>query len=484
MTKVWVQEQKRYTIIELSNLCNITQECIVPIIRKLKEFGILKVVLSKHNQYYESEFNNDDLLVADVEVDSNHFLYFFSFVGVIVIKGIVFYCYPKYVKQIDPQTELKLILKVLNKYNSESETIRLFSEVNENKSFDIISLLLFFIEDYSDNGIYQNQEIKIEYNGHGEIKWDRTINENYALIVDDQPFYTELYTIKHFNNDSEYISRLHKCIITKASHELETTELLELFELLPINLSDEELDDFGDKEYILYRISRELNVQFTTWKKNVLSAMYTYVKNGGCFTGLDSFLLYGSTHFNFVWEHICSIVLDNKLNTPIRYLPLPTQFNGNTNERLIDIIEKPYWTFANKTATDTYTPDIISIKKIDNRYYFIIIDAKYYTPILEPNQTPRNQPGIESISKQYFYQLAYSKFLENYKFDMENVRNCFVIPTDVSNEEEIDKGETYLDMFNNIELQKIQVRYLFASKVYEYYLHSKKLGINELQLNL
>lgn len=44
-----------------------------------------------------------------------------------------------------------------------------------------------------------------------------------------------------------------------------------------VDLTDEELDDFGDKEYILYRIENELNTQFNTRKQLVLKTMYAYI---------------------------------------------------------------------------------------------------------------------------------------------------------------------------------------------------------------
>lgn len=42
-------------------------------------------------------------------------------------------------------------------------------------------------------------------------------------------------------------------------------------------------------------------------------------------------------------------------------------------------------------------PDLITI--FENRFY--IFDAKYYTPKLKYGQTPKGQPGIESVTKQY-----------------------------------------------------------------------------------
>lgn len=46
--------------------------------------------------------------------------------------------------------------------------------------------------------------------------------------------------------------------------------LIDLFELVEVDVSDETLDEFGDEEYILYRLQLELGGQFNTHKQIVL----------------------------------------------------------------------------------------------------------------------------------------------------------------------------------------------------------------------
>ncbi|MBQ0071941.1 MAG: LlaJI family restriction endonuclease, partial [Spirochaetales bacterium] len=251
LSSVLVQEQKRYTLQQLASYCRVSEERIVPVVRKLKEFGVLKTVKAKDEQHDMSELLEEDVSVADVEVGDNLYYYVFTFVGVIVVSGFVFKSYPKYLKKKDSVAELKLILKVLDKYNSQNEIVRLFNETNESKAFNLLAILLFFLQDYYENGSYRNSEVIIETNGQGEIRWDKTINETFALISNNRPYYTELQTMKRVDDDSDYFRRLHECVITKASKDLDGAGLLGLFELPEADLSDEELDDFGDKEYIL-----------------------------------------------------------------------------------------------------------------------------------------------------------------------------------------------------------------------------------------
>ena len=193
LTSVLVQEQKRYSLQQLSAICGISEERLVPIVRKLKEFGVLKTVKAKDEQRDMSELLEEDVSVADVDVGDNLYYYVFTFVGIIVVAGFVFESYPKYIKKSDPATELKLILKVLEKYGSEkNEVVRLFNETNESKSFNLLAILLFFLRDYHENGSYRNSEVIIETNGRGEILWEKTINETFALICRNRPYYTDL----------------------------------------------------------------------------------------------------------------------------------------------------------------------------------------------------------------------------------------------------------------------------------------------------
>ena len=493
LSSILVQEQKRYTLQKLSETFGVSEEQVVPIVRKLKEFGVLKTVKATDEQRDMSELLEEDVSVADVEVGDSLYYYIFTFVGIIVAGRFVIKSYPKYIKESNPVTELKLVLKVLEKFNSSNEVVRLFNEANDNKAFNLLAILLFFIRDYYENGSYRNTEMIIETNGQGEIRWEKTINETFALISNNRPYYTDLQTIRRVDNDYDYIKRLHECVITRASKDLKDAGLLDLFEISEVNLSDESLEDFGDKEYILYRISRELNVQFISWKQLILKALYAFVSNSGHLADNDQLSIFGTTSFNLIWEYICGTILYNKLNAPLEDikhdLPAPLaekyrNYNGKPNASLLDIIEKPLWTYSGRFASDTLKPDIVSIEKIGDRYVFAILDAKYYTPTLEKDCLPKNQPGIESITKQYLYQLAYSDFIKEHGFAEEDVRNSFILPTEKP--DELEKGAVCMEMFESLDifpkLKSIQVRFIQASVVYKKYLASRKMSLTELNL--
>ena len=89
----------------------------------------------------------------------------------------------------------------------------------------------------------------------------------------------------------------------------------------------------------------------------------------------------------------------------------------------------------------------------------------------------KHQPGIQDITKQYLYQLAYKDFINKHSL---NAKNCFVMPTEKDAVEL--KGEVEMNMFKNLGLESVQVRFLPAQKAYDHYLSGEPMDITVLQL--
>lgn len=478
MHSSFFREQKRYTLTELFEELKSSEEVGINILRKLKRLGIIKIVAASTQQKNMSELTESDVEIVDIEVGDKEHLYLFTFVGVIIVAGYVIKCYPKYLlSKSKPKSELIQILKVLEKDRAKQNPVEMFNDTNEVCTFNLLAVMLFLMHDYYENSLYSNTEDIIEINGSGEILWDKTINETFTYLSNNKPYYPDLLTRKRIRNDTDYFKRLHECILTKVSNEMKSSELLELFEITEIELSDAELETFGDTEYILYRLEKELSTQFNTRKQLVLKAIYSYLSNQGSLNDSERVSVFGSNSFNLVWERVCSSILDNKLEMPLANLHLPIgqlHKRYNPNDKLINIIEKPYWSFTVQKAKDTFKPDLITIKDTQ----FLIFDAKYYTPILTYGKIPEHQPGIESVAKQYLYQLAYQPFISDHLFT--KVINCFLMPTE--KEEVQDKGKVSMEMFQNLKLNDIEVRYIPASTAYRHYLSGTAMDINELKL--
>ena len=434
MISVFLREQKRYSQKELLEIFDCSEEQLDLIISKLKEFGILKIVRKSSPQLNMSDLVDEYVEIIPVEAIGKDCYYVFVFVGILIVASRIIKCYPKYLCNVDnPIKELQVVCKVIEKYSSKEQIIYMLNDYTGNSSFNLLAVLLFLMHDYFENGIYNNSKNIFEINGSGEVFWDKTINETFSILSNNRPYYIEIQTKKGVNNDFDYFKRLHECILTLISKELMEADLLSLFELTPIELTDECLTEFGDREYILYRLENELNIQFNTRKQLVLKGIYSYIKHGGQLDYRDGISFFGTNSFNLVWECVCSEILNNQLDIPLGQLRLSVTLNKeyNSQNKLINLIEKPFWSIIDKEAKDTLTPDLITI--CNNQFY--IFDAKYYTPNFKPGELPKGQPGIESISKQYLYQLAYKKFIDAHGVNV-NIRmynfddvQCTVIPS-------------------------------------------------------
>ena len=96
MISVFLREQKRYTQEDLVKEFHCSEEKSVRILKRLKEYGVLKAVKANDTQKDLTDLVDEDIEIADVEVGENEYLYVFTFVGVITIEGRVLKCYPKY----------------------------------------------------------------------------------------------------------------------------------------------------------------------------------------------------------------------------------------------------------------------------------------------------------------------------------------------------------------------------------------------------
>ena len=186
--------------------------------------------------------------------------------------------------------------------------------------------------------------------------------------------------------------------------------------------------------------------------------------------------MFGTNTFNLVWEDVCATVLDDQLHTPLRQLPIPNPGIYANDETLLTIIDKPLWNIDGKDirASKTLIPDTVTFLAKDNNRFLYIYDAKYYV-IRQKDSTISGQPGIESITKQFLYQQAYKKFMNDQ--EIISARNCFLLPT-----EELDivnKGTVTLEFLENLGLEKIQVILLPVNEMYDKYLSASKLDISK-----
>ena len=306
-----------------------------------------------------------------------------------------------------------------------------------------------------------------------------------ALTLDEDDFVSSTKELEVIY-DTDYFKRLHECVITECSKQLGRSQLDELFDIDTVELSEETLLDFGDRDYVLERLHKELNVQFNTRRQILLKTIYTYIsQENRMLEENDGISMFGTTAYHAVWEKVCATVFDNKLNTTLGQLkmsvPLAEEYKSKSKETLINIIEKPKWKgtdMEEQDASDTLIPDLISVPQIDGVDYFLIFDAKYYNIQLEKGKSLRGNPGVSDVTKKYLYQLAYRHFIKAHNIAV--VKNCFLMPTE--KDEIINKGTARMPMLEALGLENIQIRLMPATSMYEHYLAQKKIDISLLEL--
>ena len=479
MITKYVVELKPYSFREMCGFLECSDNKATRIIKELKSYKVLKELRSKDINRDLSDLIDESLAVEEVDANGNLLYYAFCYVGVIKVARCIFLCVPKYLTSTDNyHDKLKEIIRVLKHYNSKKQIVSLFNDIDNSLIFNDLAVYLFLLEDYFENGSYTNEIDILEINGNGAINWNRTINSAYAIIQSKRPYYTELYTHRRRKNEYDYFKRLHECVLSIASNELVQSGIADLFDLSPVHLSEQKLDDFGEKEYILYRIENELNSQFNTRKQTILKTIYAYISQTGNTLADNGLSMFGTNAFNLVWEDVCSQVLNNMLD-----LPIDNHDKTEYKTTLRSLIAKPKW-YAKSVdgssqliaESDTLEPDIVVHyrRPVDGRVSVVIFDAKYYSLTLENGVRLSGNPGIESISKQYFYELAFSGFMKEQ--GIVNFANCFLFPAESGEFENI--GFVEFGIFND--LSRIQVLRLPADQMFKYYINGTILTADEI----
>lgn len=481
LKSAYFREGLHYSLAQLEKLFSLNRETTKKDIDTLKKYNLLKTVRKEKPEY--SDLSDQDLIVGEVPDDSSDFAYIFSFVGVILLDDLLLFCYPKYIDNDErPFDKLKTVIKVIEKYNQKEQLVHLYNGDSESKQFNRLAISLHILHDYFENGLYSNQQEVIELNGEGEILWDKTINEAFAFIKNNTPYYLDIYTRDNTENDFDFIRRLHAAIITKCSRDLNHDRLLELFGLAEAELTDEKIEDFGDSDYIKYRLEGEIKNQFVTWKQNLLKTLYTYIAEQSSNQSDASFSLYGTNAFNLVWETACGEMFQNMYGSQytIKYfsekglIPQDLCNKDNKSKSIASFVEKPEWIVDGQAVAydGDLIPDIVTLRKESSgNTALYILDGKYYLLSVSGGKLSGN-PGIQDVVKQYVYNASLKSFIDT--FQIGEIANAFLIP---ALESEGAECESYGEIpywtaqhtgFN--ELPSVQVIKLRTQKVWDYYL--------------
>ncbi|MFR9276173.1 LlaJI family restriction endonuclease [Finegoldia magna] len=474
-----LKEIRPYSFIELQIMFGKTNEETREILNSLSLMNIVRR-LSKDLSNVELYELIDSENLSDLNYQMEGNIYVFKFVGIIVVSDICLILYPKYFDNYLKDSKnnfkiLKKLISVIRKYESKEQSIGLDDHLN-NENFNFLSLVLEMIDSYHEYGLYSNDKQIIEYNGDGEILWEKTINESTAYFSNNLPIYLDTFTTNQENNEQDYFRRLHAAILTESCEKLK--DILTILEINQVNISSESLEKFGTKDYILYKLNQELSTQFITHKQDILKSLRRFIQEDTSKTVSNKISFVGTNSFNLVWEDVCSVVFNDSLDKSLKEIGLQYSRFDKQSMLLSDVITKPKWLHKESnvthTASKTLIPDIISI----NNDTLSIYDAKYYKIILNEDEL-KNNPGVGDVTKQYLYELAYKEFaLEN---NLNINRNAFLMPTE--EDKAIRLGTVSMELFkvyNQLNFNDIEVILLPHEKIYDSYLENVKLDNNEI----
>lgn len=164
----------------------------------LKELLSLNIIKEKrkndnHNSEIDILFENytDDKLI-DSAVK-----YKFEFVGILIFQNVITYVYPKYLGESDsilsvqPVKEMQQVMAVIEKYSREKSIqdfreVKFFSDIDNHGEVNVLSVMLYLLEDYALNGEYEDIKEIIELNGTGQISWQKTVDKTYPIFSNNK----------------------------------------------------------------------------------------------------------------------------------------------------------------------------------------------------------------------------------------------------------------------------------------------------------
>lgn len=517
IASAFFRENKFYNLPDFSKRLKIDEEHAQKVISHLRAANIIKP--TSRRALDMDELQSEEIISDERFFSNSENGFTFCFVGIAYTENCVLKCFPKYFENDADEKSFgensanilhfKKVLRAIQKYKSDKcENLHIYYDTEEKGSFNRLAMELFLLEDYFTNGIYTNEREIIETNGEGQIDWNRTIGDAFAFIKNARPYYVDLQTVEFRDNSQDFFRLLHECVLTKCSRELQIAGILDLFDIAPVQLNAKPVSDFGDIDYIKYRLEAEIKSQFITKKKNLLRAMYIFLSETETVKVESDFSFYGTNAFDMVWEKACSAIFCDMKNEQITNLELHgivrfKNYKLKRNGTLKTLIEKAKWEFSKDIietnrpskatvslesckpmdsakqleTSKTLEPDIISIR--DGIFY--ILDGKYYVPHYTEN-TISNQPGIQDVVKQFAYHKAFHQFLQI--SSLEKVANAFLLPQTFPRANKNDENIKYIGNVKLLLMQTFALETLCPISlielnpdfVFENYLQGKRIS--------
>lgn len=433
MRTLYIRELTVWSVGSFAQLLHIDDGKSAQCIETLCARDVLRVCRDNKADAFDSSRNNQ-----------GHLKYRFDYVGLALVDEFCLIVYPKYLPCLDNpaqpdeklQQSVRQIFRVLRRYGRSQSDVTAAEESASTENS--IAIVLMLLEMYGEYGVYTNYAKALADNGAGDISWERTIAANLPYFANGRPIYFYYKTVVNNQDSTDFVMRLHRAALTECSDFMQQTGLAAVLGIDEVWLTSETIEDFGDIDYVIYRLEQERATQFVTWKQDVIDLLINYVRNGTSATWQKMPFFLGKSDFEQVWEAACKVAFNDALNRKLYELEpaFDKKLVEKKDSRLIDIIPWPQWSvpiYDGGSCEEKYCekvktlrPDTVLIHRdAEGSSTFVILDAKYRTPQFGNKAT--GQPGVEEVTKQFLYQSAYREFILAHKY--QRVFNAFLIPS-------------------------------------------------------
>lgn len=323
----------------------------------------------------------------------------------------------------EQKVELLLLLKTITLVKSYTGDKTDFGNDDGEKNEIPFNSFIWIINDYFNNGLYQEIEKRYTQRGHGKINWKKTLNSEHYFSEKSVDFINPFYESNIQKNN--VITELNNyCLHLSVKY---VGFIFGKINLPECSIKTSFIDD--NLKFFVDIINKELSRSFNDRKKILL----THIKRILTMSYDDSFenqRSYGTRKYEYAWEKMVNESLGSKIDIS-KYFP------------------NAFWNIKGKKPEEDRSklrPDSIYIDKSNNKAY--ILDAKYYkygvTGLIS------DLPHTDSIQKQITYGDHILNNLDIYGFPQNNIYNAFIIPFNKKQEPFInDENMVYMGYANS-----------------------------------
>lgn len=484
MKSLWFRELRPYPVQRLREQFGENAE------RKMEKLVNANILRPAGSRNADEEADIEEML--ELAPDGTT-MYAFNFCGVVYVEDLLIRCYPKYIRKGEAESEqfelsFRKAMRAVRRYHEHREQ-HIYSVRRGERYGNLLGIIRALLEDYAHHGLYRTKRHEYEVNGEGETDWQRTLERYQPVFVRAEgrlkPVYMERDTDRVRTDEGNFFRQVHMAVLNACSQIIRDMSLADLFPVRGIRFPSVKLSNLGSRRHILRRLHREYERQYAETRRQILALLIIFIERRGDERRDRPLTFFGTNAMNLVWEKALAEVLDNQLDEKIGSIAaLPQELRRSYKDRdkkLIEIIGKPQWFLYNSrkaAETATLIPDTIAIHEDG----FVIYDAKYYVPDIRRKGdgfSIARQPALESVTKQYLYQMAYKDFLEHFGL-ADKVQNVFVIPHE---HQPHDKAEGSFSQFGEVDFTilsqytgaRVKAYYADADDVWQAYADGEKL---------